>query len=217
MIISHKYKIVFIKTRKTAGSSIQAVFRSYLGDDDVCSGSKREGIAGKNCPNELGGHQRYSYILKNYPEAKDYWAFAIERNPWDKCVSAFYWYKHIEAKVPGEFNFTKNTKFEDFVLFRGGSLLPCDWRMYNNKAVSVFKYEGLEKISSLYANIGNKSDLQIPIVEFRNKFLATRIKSGIRDNRDYREMYNNKTRSVVRRIFKNEIEAFGYEFGSTRR
>ena len=35
MIISHKYKFIFIKTRKTAGSSIEYNLSNYLGDDDV--------------------------------------------------------------------------------------------------------------------------------------------------------------------------------------
>ena len=35
MIISHKYRFIFIKNYKTAGSSIESYLHPYLGDDDI--------------------------------------------------------------------------------------------------------------------------------------------------------------------------------------
>ena len=35
MLISHKYKFIFIKTMKTAGSSVEIELGKIMGDDDV--------------------------------------------------------------------------------------------------------------------------------------------------------------------------------------
>ena len=35
MIISHEYEVIFVKTRKTAGSSMEIALSKYLGDKDV--------------------------------------------------------------------------------------------------------------------------------------------------------------------------------------
>ncbi|MCL2930743.1 MAG: hypothetical protein MGG11_00075 [Trichodesmium sp. MAG_R03] len=35
MIISHKYKFIFLKTKKTAGTSIEISLSRFCGDDDI--------------------------------------------------------------------------------------------------------------------------------------------------------------------------------------
>ncbi len=35
MIISHKYKFIFLKTKKTAGTSIEISLSRYCGDKDI--------------------------------------------------------------------------------------------------------------------------------------------------------------------------------------
>lgn len=49
-IISHKYKLIFLKTRKTAGSSIEASLARYCGPEDIVSTSvdaEKHGISKK--------------------------------------------------------------------------------------------------------------------------------------------------------------------------
>ena len=44
MIISHKYKFIFMHGRKCAGSSIEVMLNKYLGPDDIQIGSWPETI-----------------------------------------------------------------------------------------------------------------------------------------------------------------------------
>ena len=44
MIISHKHKFIFFKTRKTAGSSIQVELAKYCTYDDIITGQYKQGI-----------------------------------------------------------------------------------------------------------------------------------------------------------------------------
>ena len=38
MIISHKYKFIFLHVPKTAGSSINTYFSQFIGDKDILNG-----------------------------------------------------------------------------------------------------------------------------------------------------------------------------------
>ena len=44
MIVSHKHKFIFFKTRKTAGSSIQVALANHCGPDDIITGQYRLGV-----------------------------------------------------------------------------------------------------------------------------------------------------------------------------
>jgi len=42
MIVSHKYKYIFLKTNKTAGTSVEIALSSYCGDEDIIAGIAKE-------------------------------------------------------------------------------------------------------------------------------------------------------------------------------
>ena len=48
MIISHKYKFIFIKTRKTAGTTIEYNLSKYLGHNDIITPSKQANYLAQN-------------------------------------------------------------------------------------------------------------------------------------------------------------------------
>ena len=69
MIISHKYRFIFIKNYKTAGSSIESYLHPYLGDDDIIA--QTEDYLGKNNFGEFDDiHEIYGYLPQKSVEKK---------------------------------------------------------------------------------------------------------------------------------------------------
>ena len=105
MIISHYHKFVFVKTNKTAGSSLEALITRHLQPGDMLTrrndmDAEKE-IAGKGLEilNAQGSpykrnfmnHSPLSDAHKIFPETKKYFSFGVIRNPFSRCKSSFQW------------------------------------------------------------------------------------------------------------------------------
>jgi len=196
MIISHQHEFIFIKTRKTAGSSIEKYLVPYLGPNDICTGSEADGTPRLNTT-QTSGHLGWNYFRKKHGKIlEDYFTFAVERNPWDKIVSHYHWTQKIGSWRTRE-------GFENFVFKHCDKY--NDWDKYtdpenNIKVKKLIKYENLHR---------EFLDLPIP---YNGELLTTFVKSGIRKNADYQRYYSNRTKKLVEEVFANVIDHFGYTF-----
>ena len=135
MIISHKYKFIFIKTRKTAGTTIEYNISKYLGKNDIITPSNQSVYLSQNYfydtkiskllkriyLNKIGNKFREKFsehdhaikikkiINKNFYD--DYFKFCVEREPVDKCISYYFMRKNSSTST------TKKQKmtWDDFV------------------------------------------------------------------------------------------------------
>ena len=84
MLISHKYKFVFISIPKTGSTSIRNSLSQY---GDVFSSTD------PNSPVYLHikSKQLKKYFIENKWNWDDYFKFAFVRNPWDSMVSQYYY------------------------------------------------------------------------------------------------------------------------------
>jgi hypothetical protein len=202
MIVSYKHQFVFVKTRKTAGSTLEKLMFPHLGPKDVCTGSPRDDTPRINT-SSTDGHASWAQIQASYPsQFRDWFKFTIERNPWDKVVSSYYWHKEIK---PARF---ANMDFETYVMTC--ELLPIDWLNYTDRqgvrrVTAVYKYEEMEE---MYADLNERFRLTIPLTEVKK----TKLKGDIRKERDYRKLHTNATIERVEKLFENEIKAFGYTY-----
>jgi hypothetical protein len=202
MIVSHQHKFIFVKTKKTAGSTLEKLVFPFLGPKDVCTGSPRDDTPRINT-SSTDGHASWSKIQASYPnEFSEYYKFTIERNPWDKVVSSYYWHQEIK---PARF---ANMGFEEYVMTC--DLLPIDWLNYTDtvglqRVHKVFKYE---EMWDMYGFLNEKFRLAIP----KKMVVATKLKGNIRKERDYRKIHTTNTIERVANLFEKEIKLLGYTY-----
>lgn len=146
MIISKKKKFIFLKTAKTAGSSIEFYLSQFCGNKDTITSLRPHEEKLKRKFNILK-KQNYEYkkkkfALKNFKKLNfskkivinehsslkiledkikmalnHYYTFAFVRNPYHWIVSYFWWYLYDEKVIPIK-DFNKLTKKEINFLFR---------------------------------------------------------------------------------------------------
>ena len=195
MIISHKHKFIFIKTRKTAGSSIERYLFDYLGSDDICTGSTIEGTPLLNTDIK-DGHIGWDVINSLYPyEFKTYFKFAVERNPWDKVVSYYFYSRNKSPKK------TKNG-FGQFASKFAKNVV--DWNLYtSNDNLIVDSLINYEKLHETFCTIP---------IPYNNELLTTKLKANFRKEQDYTKFYDDSSIAIVGELFKKEIKKFNYQF-----
>ena len=92
MIISHDHKFIFIKTRKTAGTSIEIALSKFCGEKDIITPMLPED---EQIRSRLGYRGAQNYSIPFYKLIRRcffyYWIYFIRRG---KCLS---FYNHIPA------------------------------------------------------------------------------------------------------------------------
>lgn len=244
MIVSHANRFIFIKTRKTGGTSIEIALSKYLGPEDIVSPISAKDEAVRSSLGQPGARNhsipykdytaldwvRYMTSLyrrngplrpryKNHMRARevrrrlghalwsDYFSFAVERNPWDKVVSAYFWHFR-DRQSPGRLA----PDAPDFAAYvrSGVSAHFSDFKVYGDRGRvivnRVLRYENLQaELAAVASEIGLT---EIPDISRS----TVNAKSGLRPSGDYRSYYTDELREIVARRFAREIDLLGYVF-----
>ncbi len=226
MIINHKYKYIFIKTRKVAGTSVEMYLNKHREPGDIFTpiSSWHEDHIPQNFEGSINpikelietklSHTRRTLsdfknkirfwnhipgiMIKSRIEPdiwNNYYKFTIERNPWDKTISHYFWLKRKE-----EFS-----SIRDYIK---KSFLPVDYDKYTNLngellVDRVVRYESLnDDLGEIFSELGIPYEGSLGIF----------AKSSFRKKRDYSDYYDKETKNLVARAFRKEIKLFGYKF-----
>ena len=214
MPVSHKHKVIFIHIPKTAGSSIvralniphptenpehKPYFSARLSNEEKA----KYGLEHHVWWIHLFASELKTFIPDNI--FREYFKFAIVRNPWDRAVS--YYIKHVSVDEA----FENKDSFERWLLSyeflnritpQVEVLLPQKKYITDEKGDLLVdfigRYESLEEDwKKICENIDIKADL--PHINTSS-------------HRHYSFYYNEKTRRTIANAFREDIEMFGYHF-----
>jgi hypothetical protein len=227
VILSHRHRFIFLKTRKTAGTSIEIALSRFCGPDDVITpildrdeATRRElGFPGPQNLDVPRARQRvadrvralwsgpprfYNHasagFVRRYVEPEvwnGYFKFCFERNPYDKAISRWRWSTRRQASPPPL----------DVYLRNAGRRHLTNWDIYAKGGALavdfVGRYEHLaDDLAAALARIGLPADLALP---------RAKATSGS-DARHYSELLDAPSRARIERVCARELAAFGYQW-----
>lgn len=225
MIVSHELETVFIKTRKVAGTSVQLVLATQCGPDDIITPSLepvgREIGAREPQNHHFTGRQLTPWQLlrwvknrrrpgfKSHHPARDvrrrigadrwneYFTFTVERNPWDKAVSRYFWEKSRKPEVPD---------FSRFLRLCPRYMLSCFDLYADGGEVIVDRVLAFESLRNEIDEVWRLLGISPPDLPRANSSQRPAWA------RDYRTMYTDEDAEFIRQVCRREITAFGYSF-----
>lgn len=229
MIISHRHKFIFIKTRKTASTSVEIALSKFCGPTDIITRltqkdeQKREKLGYRGAQNYKIPFSKYG--LRDYLRALrqkkrlnfyshvgvDYIKKYIDTNIWESyykfCFERNPWDKMVSWYY---WCYPRNPRpsFSDFVR----SNLPkqiegIDLYSLNSKIAvdKVFYYENLNSAMEEIKDYIGLNDVPI-LPPTKASYRDPEYKSS------YRELYSAEDKRIIEQLFSREIEAYDYTF-----
>jgi hypothetical protein len=228
-MICREYQCLFVHVPKTAGQSVEQFFMDRLGLD--WDRDRAEVMLGDN-PDRSRGCEKLAhlsaaeYVADGFVEAAEFerlFKFSFVRNPYARIVSE-YLYR----------NYFSHRSFRDFVLHKLPApgwnddwrhvmpqydmLHDCDGRLLVDY---VGRFENLQRDFDVVCRGLGIEDSALPHrnpSDKRSRNIKRRVRNLIFRNgedrlRHYTEFYDDETRAAVDRLYRRDIETFGYEFG----
>ena len=233
MIVSNSKKFIFSHIPKAGGSTLSRILSIHAGSapiviaGDYLEKEHSTQFYNHDCmctpitndhrqPSWLHGHHVPMRDVK-YIKLEDYFKFAFTRNPFDRLVSIWE-IPFIKFKYP----------FSDFIKVDTTEEMKLAWSIRTQYDIVsddngllldyVGKYENIEDD---FEYVRNKLDIPKKILLDRRNNNRRSVdynklpyvnKNINKDHDNYREYYNTKTRNLVEKYYRKDLETFEYEF-----
>ncbi|MEO9965630.1 MAG: hypothetical protein ABJF11_07575 [Reichenbachiella sp.] len=200
-----KSKFIFIHNYKVAGTSLRQSFAAHINTSEWLINNLLYYLGIKKIGKYIGvkKHARALDVKSALGEDyKKYFVFGLVRNPWDWEVSRY----HYQLKNTKHFRhkFVKDLKsFEDYIRWRDTHNRTQLSFFADDSGELLVDYIGkIEELDKFYATLESKLGVKLSKYELNKS----------RESNEYRQFYNDETKEVVERIYKQDIDTFGYTF-----
>ncbi|MGD9868743.1 MAG: sulfotransferase family 2 domain-containing protein, partial [Hyphomicrobiales bacterium] len=229
MIVSHRHRFIYIKTYKTASTSIEAALSAVCGPDDVITPASEELMktrAGREARNYrldhpmvprrpllrrlLGRPERAYHPSVGYYEHMPAWRVRnyVGEEIWSSYYKFSFERNPWERQVSWFFYKTKSKadrpEFAAFLRDKKRAYVEnFDLYSIGDQVCLDFvgRYESLAKdFQKAMQSIGMEKKIELPLTNA----------SPRQGNRDYRKFYDAETRDRMARWYAREIDLFGY-------
>ncbi|MEH6592072.1 MAG: sulfotransferase family 2 domain-containing protein [Halioglobus sp.] len=200
MVISHKYRYVFVQSMKTASTAIAS---------ELCENYDGEMILKKHATID-------DFRAQASPDELTYFSFSGVRNPLDVVVSRF------ELRKGGDRNMHRNHRAQTrFIEASGGDFnaffheflevapkgpsnlayVPVNWRNKSFQSLDyIYKYEDLAReFATILEKIGASQLRPLP------------VENRTRDKGHFLSYYSSDTRDSAYRLFYDYLQRWGYD------
>lgn len=140
--------------------------------------------------------------------------FTIVRNPWDRMLSLYFYRRNVVGNIPPEMDFRtyvrrlaeRNTDGRDSLFF------------YHGQYLGAVDYIEDEHRRSLVDFIGRYENRERDLTEIAQRIgllaMGTlHLQNAGRQSRSYTGHYDEETKDLIARLYRRDIERFGYRFG----
>lgn len=229
MIVSHKHRFIFLKTRKTAGTSIEIALSAFCADNDIITPidaddeavRKTHGGRGPqhyklpwkaHTPGEcvraaLGKPRKQFYNHMPAAEAKALLGDSIWNTYYKFCFERNPWDKVLSQF----FALGGHQRFGSIKNYLTGGEVARIWGydLYSIKRhLAVDKVYKYEEMDESLAHISHTLALDVPLT-----LPHTKAKGSRRGNREpYQNLFSPEERELVEVIFAREIRLLGYVY-----
>jgi hypothetical protein len=223
-MINHELKCVFIHIPRTAGSSISTAISQRLLPGQRFKYASRSETESKKIHISVAQSQK----ILGESTWGDYFKFAFVRNPWDRLVSQYTW-----RRCKNEID-VRNRCFKEWVVWRWNNWLSWLEKPrkvirgnpvlgHRDKAVvlsrafdEIYDEEHntiLVDFVGRFENLRADFDVICEKLKVNKKIMMPHKHKTSNVNGHYTEFYDNETKEIVEKFYRNDVKILGYKFG----
>lgn len=232
MVISHRRKFIFVHVPKTAGTSIIEALGPYLDVVRPAPGSTcRAGRSFAPPPPHLAARHYLEFDMLERAQFDEYFKFAFVRNPWDRMVSEYRYRRHPQRISFAEYlrsRFPEPAWTDEYCHV----IAQCEF-LFDRDGRQLVDFIGrYEQLAADFAAVCRRLAITATPLRHRNRANSFRRRDNnlleacrtlrgyvsLRQRRNtfahYTEYYDAESVERVGHLYRRDIEAFGYRFGS---